>query len=77
MTTPRTAMSPRIMAIRAMGLIFADELGFLGGVASFEGIELGVDDIVGVRGLLRGVNGDAMAPTDPGLLGSATKLAHF
>lgn len=45
-------MSPSIMAISAIGLIFADESDFLGGVASFAGIELGDDHMVVVGELL-------------------------
>ena len=65
------------MAIRANGLILVDVLLILWLV--FVGLfgattELGVEDTVPF-GLVAGNNGDAIAPSDPGLVGSeATPL---
>lgn len=65
----RTNTSPNIMAINAKGLILAALLG-VEFAALFGGIELGDDDTV--VGLFSGINGEAIAPSDPGLVGSDT-----
>lgn len=64
------------MAIRANGLILVDVLLILWLV--FVGLfgattELGVEETMLV-GLVPGNNGDAIAPSDPGLVGSEAKL---
>lgn len=67
----RTKISPTMMAISATGLIleapFSCVLLLVVGVGDFE-IEVGEDDIVGV--LFGGNSGEAMAPSDPGFVGS-------
>lgn len=63
------------MAINASGLIFAVlplwwVFEDLFGDDFVDGNELGDDDTI--VGLVFGINGDAMAPSDPGLVGSLT-----
>lgn len=58
----------------AVGLILLAVLFlWLAFVGLFGVIELGVDDTIGV-GLVPGSNGDAIAPLDPGAVGSDTTL---
>lgn len=80
----RTKTSPTIIAINATGLILEPPFLLLGVLAVApsvdvdvdDGIELGEEDTV--AGVLpRGIKGDAMAPSDPGLLGSVTMPMHF
>lgn len=77
----RTKTSPTIIAINATGLILEPPFLLLGVLAiapsvDVDGSELGEEDTV--AGVLpRGIKGDAMAPSDPGLLGSATMPMHL